>query len=103
MPLIDIKDGCIILHLTPAQCASLAKACEFAGQHTLSAELDLWRTFAALFYAGAVAGFAQWQMCPVDASAVDRQLELSGLRETEGEPITPEPISTIGKHQKDQP
>ncbi len=102
MPLIDIKDGCIILHLTPAQCASLAKACQFAGHHTLSAELDHWRTFAALFYAGAVAGFAQWQMRPVDASAVDRQLELSGLREVADEPTTPEPISPVGKHQKNQ-
>lgn len=103
MPLIDIKDGSIILHLTPAQCASLAKACAFAGQHTLSPELDHWHTFAALFYAGAVAGFAQWHMRPVDASAVDRQLELSGLQEVTGEPITPEPISTPGKHQKNQP
>ena len=40
MQYIDIKDGCIILHLTPPQCASLAKACRFAGHHTLSDEID---------------------------------------------------------------
>lgn len=88
MQLIDVKDGCIILHLTPPQCASLAKACHYAGHHTLSDEIDHWRTFAALFHACAVAGFAQWHMTPVDASAVERQLEISGLREVQLEQTT---------------
>jgi hypothetical protein len=101
--LIDIKDGCVILHLTPPQCASLAKACQFAGHHTFSDEIDYWRTFAALFYACAMAGFAQWHMHPVDAAEVDRQLEISGLGKVEIEPANTEPISTISKHQKDQP
>ena len=83
MQLIEIKDGGIILYLTPPQCASLSKACRFAGHHTLSAEMDHWRTFAALFYACAVAGFAQWQMEPLDVSALDEQLAMSGLRESE--------------------
>ena len=85
MQLIEIKDGCVILCLTPPQCASLAKACQFAGYHTLSDEIDHWRTFAALFYACAVASFAQGHMCPVDASEVDQQLEMSGLGAVEVE------------------
>ncbi len=87
MQLIDIKDGCVILQLTPPQCASLAKACQFAGHHTLSDEIDHWRTFAALFYACAAAGFAQWHMQPVNASEVNRQMEMIGLREVEVEQV----------------
>ncbi len=101
MQMIDIKDGCLILCLTPPQCASLAKACQFAGHHTLSDEIDHWRTFAALFHAGAVAGFAQWHMCPVDAQAVDMQLEMSGLQEVKVEQVNLEAINTIGQPQKD--
>ncbi len=101
MQLIDIKDGNVILHLTLPQCASLAQACQFAGHHTLSDEIDHWRTFAALFYASAVAGFAQWQMSPIETSEVERQLEMIGLQEVEQ--VDPEFISTIGKQQKDCP
>lgn len=103
MQLIEIKDGCVILRLTPLQCASLAKACQCANHHTFSDEIDHWRTFAGLSYACAVASFAQWHMGPVDASEVDRQLEMIGLREVEIEQVNPEPISTISKQRKDQP
>jgi hypothetical protein len=100
MQLIDIKDGCVILHLTPPQCASLAKACQFAGHSTLSEEIDHWRTFAALFYACAVASFSQWHMAPIDASEVDQQLEMSGLGTVEVEQVDLEILNTLRKLQK---
>ncbi len=86
--------------LTPPQGASLAKACQFAGLNTLSDDIDHWRTFASLFYACAAASFVQWHMCPVDASAVDEQLEMSGLQGVEGELVNFESINPIGKQQK---
>lgn len=100
---IDIQNGCVNLCLTPSQCASLAKACQFASRHAFSNEIDQWHTFAALFHACAVAGFAQWHMCPTDTSQMDRELEISGLRAVDIEEANTEPISTINNQQKGQP
>ncbi len=79
MQFIDIKDSCVTLRLTPQQCASLAKACQFAGYNTLSDDIDHWRTFASLFYACSVAGYSQAHMCPSDADAADNDLKSIGL------------------------
>ena len=87
MQFIDIKDGCVTLRLTPPQCASLAKACQFAGLNTLSDDIDHWRTFASLFYACAVASYGQWNVSPIDAQAIEKDLTSSGLNEAEAEEI----------------
>ncbi len=87
MRLIEIKDGCVIIRLTPPQCASLAKACQFAGLNTLSDDIDHWRTFAAMFYACAVASYGQGNTCPKDAQAIEQNIESSGLNSDEVEEI----------------
>ncbi len=87
MQLIKLKDGRITIHLTPPQCASLAKACEFAGLNTLSDDIDDWRTFAAMFYGCSVAGYGQWNTCPKDAQAIEAALKKSGLDKDDAEEI----------------
>ncbi len=87
MQIIKIKGGRVTIHLTPPQCASLAKACEFAGLNTLSDDIDNWRTFAAMFYACSVAGYGQWNTCPKDAQAIKAALDKSGLNEVAAEEI----------------
>lgn len=76
---LNIKNGYITLQLSAAQCATLAKACRFASEKTLSDDIDHWRTFAVLFHACAIAGYAHWQMRPLDLTALDEQLFLSSL------------------------
>ncbi len=87
MQFIEIKNGRITIHLTPPQCASLAKACEFAGLNTLSDDIDHWRTFAAMFYACAATGYGHWNTCPKDAQAIKAALDKSGLNKVNAEEI----------------
>lgn len=79
MKAFSIRNGYITIQLSAAQCATLAKACRFASEETLSEDIDHWRTLAALFHACAIAGYAQWQMCPLDMAALDEQLFIAGL------------------------
>lgn len=71
MKTLNIKNGYITIQLSAAQCATIAKACYFASNETLSDDIDYWRTLAALFHACAIAGYAQWQMCPLDITALE--------------------------------
>lgn len=79
MKTLNIENGYITIQLSAAQCATLAKACRLASEETLNAEIDHWRTLAVLFHACAIAGYAQWQMCPLDIVALDEQLCIIGL------------------------
>ncbi len=79
MKAFSIRNGYITIQLSAAQCATLAKACRFASEETLSEDIDHWRTLAALFHACAIAGYAQWQMCPLDMAALDKQLFIVDL------------------------
>ena len=79
MKTLCIKNGYVTIQLSAAQCAILAKACRFASEETLTDDIDHWRTFAVLFHACAIAGYAQWQMCPLDIADLDEQLFIVGL------------------------
>lgn len=79
MKALCIRNGYITIQLSAAQCATLAKACRFASEETLSEDIDHWRTLAALFHACAIAGYAQWQMRPLDMAALDKQLFIVDL------------------------
>ncbi len=79
-PILDFENGYVTIELSPFQCATLAKACYFASEGSCEAEIELWRTLAALFHACCVAGYAQWQMSSPDLEALFRQLDLLHLR-----------------------
>ena len=79
MKTLNIENGYVTIQLSAGQCATLAKACKFASEETLCENLDHWRTFAALFHACTIAGYAQWHMCPSDVEALDDQLCIVGL------------------------
>lgn len=79
MKTLNVENGYVTIQLSAAQCATLAKACRFASEETLSEDIDHWRTMAALFHACAIAGYAQWHTCPLDIAAVDEQLFIIGL------------------------
>lgn len=78
-PTLDFENGYVTIELSPFQCASLAKACYIASEQSYEAEIDLWRTLAALFHACTVAGCAQWQMSKPDLEAMLEQLALLNL------------------------
>lgn len=80
MHLIDIKQGSVILELSPPDCATLVNMSRTACQHTLDGEIDLWQTWAGFFHACAVASYSQWHICPVDEQTIDDQLAQVGLR-----------------------
>lgn len=82
MKMLSIKNGYVTLQLSAAQCAALAKACQVAGEETLSQDIDHWRTLALLFHACAIASYAQWQMCSCDIAALERQLLIVGLADS---------------------
>ncbi len=59
---ITSENEAILLQLSARQCASLAKACWFAGQNSADPEADHWLSLAGLFQACAIAGAEQWQL-----------------------------------------
>ena len=71
----------ITLKLSARQCASLARACCFAGQESPDKEAALWSLLGGLFHACAVAGFAQWHMRPGEAAVLAEQLMALDLQE----------------------
>jgi len=73
-PTLDFKNGYITIELSPYQCASLAKACQFASEKTLTSDIDDWRTLAALFQACTVASFTQWQLSQTELNELQAQL-----------------------------
>ena len=75
-PLLTFQDGYISIELSPYQCASLAKACHLACEHSLSAETDHWRSLGQLFQACCVAGLSHWQMSQADLEAVMEQVHM---------------------------
>ena len=79
MKMLNTENGYITIQLSAAQCATLAKACRFASEETLCEDIDHWRTMTVLFHACAIAGYAQWQMYPLDVAALDEQLLIVGL------------------------
>jgi hypothetical protein len=74
MSLLKIENGYATIELSPFQCATLARACHFASQQSLDAEIDAWRTLATLFQACTIAGFAQWHMSSPDLEVLFEQL-----------------------------
>jgi hypothetical protein len=82
MSIQKFENGYVTIELSPFQCASLAKACYFASEQSCDAEIDFWRTLAALFHACSVAGFAQWQMSSPDLEALFEQLAILNLRKS---------------------
>jgi hypothetical protein len=78
--MLNFENGYVTIELSPFQCATLAKACYFASEQSCEAEIDFWRTLAALFHACCVAGFAQWHMSGPDLEALLEQLDLLNLR-----------------------
>ena len=79
MKTLNIENGYVTIQLSAAQCTTLAKACQFASEETLCENLDHWRTFAVLFHACAIAGYAQWHMCSPDVETLNDQLFIVGL------------------------
>lgn len=78
--MLAFENGYVTIELSPFQCATLAKACYFASEQSCGAEIDFWRTLAALFHTCSVAGFAQWQMSSPDLEALLEQLAMLNLR-----------------------
>ena len=87
MKTLNIRNGYVTVRLSAAQCATIARACQFASERTLTYDIDHWRTMAVLFQACAIAGYAQWQMCASDLQALEEQLYLAGLEEDEFEEV----------------
>ncbi len=83
MKALSIEDGNVTIQLSAYQCASLARACCFASDRSVSGDIEFWRTLAALFQACAIAGYAQWHMCPCDLEALVGQLAIVGLEGVE--------------------
>ena len=77
--MLTIRDGKIILELTPIQCATIAKACQQASRQTDCDDLDSWRTMGALFQACAAAGYAHWHLSPFEADTWAEELVIAGL------------------------
>lgn len=78
--MLDFNNGYVTIELSPFQCATLAKACHFASEQSYEADIDAWRTLAALFHACTIVGYAQWHMCGPDLEALLEQLDLLHLR-----------------------
>ena len=74
----------VTLELSARQCASLAKACWFAGQNSPDKDADRWLTLAALFQACAIAGFGQWQMGPAELAELAEIEALAGQLRGDG-------------------
>lgn len=78
-PTLSIENGYVTLELSPGQCAALAKACYLVSEQSCETELDLWRTFAALFHACTIAGYAQWHLPGPEFETLLEQLALLNL------------------------
>jgi len=78
--MLNLENGHLTIELSPFQCASLAKACHLAGTQSCEAELEIWRTLAALFQACTIAGYAQWHMTDLELEALRAQLAILNLR-----------------------
>ena len=74
-PTLTFQDGYVTLELSPFQCASLAKACQVACEHSLRPERDHWRSLGLLFQACLVAGLGQAQLSSAEAAAVIEQVD----------------------------
>ena len=85
-PTLDFENGYVTIELSPFQCATLAKACYFASEQCCEAEIEHWRTLAALFHACSVAGFSQWHMSSPDLEALLEQLTMLNLRKDNNDP-----------------
>lgn len=79
-PMLNFENGYVTIELSPFQCASLAKACHFASEYSYEAEIEVWRTLAALFQACTTAGYAQWHMREPDLEVLFQQLDLLNLQ-----------------------
>lgn len=95
MSIQKFENGYVTIEFSPFQCATLAKACYFASEQSCDAEIDFWRTLAALFHACSVAGFAQWQMSSPDLEALFEQLAILNLRKSSNDP----PKSGLNGHK----
>lgn len=78
--MLNFENGYLTIELSPFQCANLAKACHFASEQSCNAEIEFWRTLAALFHACTIAGYAQWQMSSPDLEALLEQLAMLNLK-----------------------
>ena len=78
--IVNFENGYLTIELSPFQCASLARACHFASEYSYDADIEVWRTLAALFHACTIAGFAQWHLSDPDLEALLQQLDLLKLR-----------------------
>jgi hypothetical protein len=78
--MLTFDDGYVTIQLSLFQCATLAKACYFASEGSCEAEIELWRTLAALFHACCVAGYAQWHLSSPDLEVLLEQLAMLNLR-----------------------
>ena len=79
-PMLNFENGYVTIELSPFQCATLAKACYFASEESCDADIEIWRTLAALFHACCVAGYAQWHMSGPDLEVLFEQLAMLNLR-----------------------
>lgn len=84
-PMLNFENGYVTIELSPFQCANLAKACHFASEQSCDADIEFWRTLAALFHACTIVGYAQWQMSSPDLEALLEQLTMLNLRETDND------------------
>ena len=91
--MLNFKNGYVRIELSPFQCANLAKACHFASEQSCDADIEVWRTLAALFHACTIVGFAQWHMCGSDLEALLHQLDLLNLRRNDADDLK----SNIGR------
>lgn len=78
-PMPNFENGYVTIEFSPFQCADLAEACRFASEYSFNEKIDTWRTFADLFHACTVAGFAQWHLSDPDLAAFLHQLDLLNL------------------------
>lgn len=78
--MLSFENGYVTIELSPFQCATLAKACHFASEQSYDADIEVWRTLAALFHACTIVGYAQWHMSSSDLEALLEQLAMLNLR-----------------------
>jgi hypothetical protein len=83
--MLSFENGYVTIELSPFQCATLAKACYFASEESCDADIEIWRTLAALFHACSVAGFAQWHMTSSDLETLLEQLAMLNLRKDDND------------------
>ncbi|MDM8531282.1 hypothetical protein QUF63_08915 [Anaerolineales bacterium HSG25] len=78
-PTLTFEHGHVTIELSPYQCATLAKACQFASEKSLDPDIDGWRTLAALFHACTMVGLSQWHMSQAQLDALQEQLVSLGM------------------------